>query len=297
MAKIGYESEVLDSIHAKANTAKNECFFVGFLDGVLANARIDETELEPLLAECASICRLAGDADAAEIIAEASAGHVDTPAELLELLTQIAEIRADKIDATCHRSSANRILGICAGINCDAIITTAEARKLAVVLSSDHDLSHDPRISALRHAVRDSLEDDKITPEEGEEISHLITQLVGDSYAETGIPSSEAVPVINDLDAIDDATLEGRKVLLTGAFAFGTRRAVSDRLQEFGAIIQTSASAKTEIVIIGSEGSPNWTHMSHGGKLSKVLALRAEAPAPRIYVEAQLSAVLADRPD
>ncbi|SLN64746.1 hypothetical protein PEL8287_03579 [Roseovarius litorisediminis] len=215
--KLVCESEIFHSIDEKANTAKNECFFVGFLDGILANNRIDHTELEPLLAECEAICRQVRDEDAAEIIAEASAGHQNTPQELLDLLTQIAEIRSEKIVSGCRRSSANRLLGFCAGINCDNVITTREASTLFERLKSAHDLEDDPRIVALRHVLLDALEDGKIDPPESAEISHLITSLVGDSYADTGIPSSDALPVVQDLDEIDLNLLDASRVVLTGS--------------------------------------------------------------------------------
>lgn len=288
MSNLEHESPALRRIHRKAMAAKHECFFVGFLDGLLANDRLDETEVEPLLAECAAICRLVGDDDAAEIVAEASAGHANTKQELLELLQQIAQTRSRRIDGSCSRSSANRLLGFCAGVNCDNIITRREARVLLGELSAGHDLRDDPRISALCHVLRDALEDDRIEPSESEEIGKLITHLVGDSYADTGVASSEAVPVIQDLDEISETSLEGQRVVLTGGFAFGTRRSVTERLEDLGAIVQRSPTKQTDIIVIGSAGSPCWTHKTHGGKLADALKMRSSGPVPRIYVEAQL---------
>lgn len=289
--KLSYESEILGTIHQKANTAKNHCFFVGFLDGIAANARLDNTELEPLLAECEAICRLVHDEDAAEIIEEANAGHHETPKELMDLLLQIAEVRSQYIDPSCGRSSANRLLGFCAGVNCDSIITTREAQVLFERLSSNHDLDEDPRVVSLKHVLLDALEDNTIDPSESEEISHLITHLVGDSYADTGIPSSETMPVIHDLDALDESSLEGHNTVVTGSFSFGTRREVEQRLQEYGAAVQKNPSSKTDIVIIGSKGSPHWAYRHHGGKLAEAIKRRASGPAPRIYMESQLRTI------
>jgi hypothetical protein len=286
-----YESKILDKIHEIANTKKNQCFFVGFLDGIAANKRLDFTELEPLLAECEAICRITQDEDAAEILEEAAAGHHDTPRELLELLLQIAETRSQYIDPNCRRSSANRILGFCAGVNCDSIITTREAEVLFERLNSAHDLDEDPRIVSLKHALIDALEDDAIDPGESKEISQLITRLVGDSYADTGIASSETLPVIQDLDAVHIKSVENRNVVVTGRFAYGSRREVKQRLEQFGAVVQGSPSSKTDIVIIGSDGSPQYTYMHHGGKLAEALKRRTSGPTPRIYVESQLRAI------
>lgn len=290
--ELSYESEALEAIHAKANTAKNECFFIGFIDGVLANGRVEETELEPLLAECGALCAQVGDEDAAEILSEAAAGHHDTLGELLDVLTQIAEIRSGKIDPACPRSAANRLLGFCAGINCDGIITTREAQVLHDRINAAHDLDTDPRIAALRHVVRDALCDGVIDPAEAAEISHLITSLVGDSYADTGIPSCEAIPVISDTDQLDAILFEGRHVVPTGGFDFGTRRQLTARLEELGATVQKTPTRETDFLIIGADGSPHYTHKSHGGKIGKALELRGDGHSPRIYLEAQLRAHL-----
>lgn len=290
--KISYESEVLAHIHAKAMTAKNECFFVGFLEGILANNRLDETELEPLLGECEAICRLVGDDDAAEILAEASVGHEHTVKELFGLLQQIADVRSKNIDENCRRSSANRLLGFCAGINCDSVITTREAAALHQRLKEAHDLQDDPRIVALRHRLRDALEDEQIDGSESEDISLLITALVGDSYADTGVASSEAIPVLHDLDQISEEVFDGAHIVLTGGFVFGTRRQVAEKLEALGSTVQNSPSGKTDIVVIGSEGSPYYTHKHHGGKLAKALEMRGRGLAPRIYTEGQLREIL-----
>ena len=294
--KLSYESEAFHRIHEKAVTAKNECFFIGFLDGILANDRIDRAEVEPLLAECMAICEQSRDEDAAEIIEEANAGHSNTVQELLDLLRQIVEVRLEKIDPDCRRSSANRLLGFCAGVNCDGIVSTREASALYEKLNQDHDLARDPRIDALKHRLRDSLEDERIDPEESDDIGRLIAALVGDSYSDTGIPSSEAVPVTHDIDEIDPSILEGSSIVLTGSFAFGLRKQVAAKLEEYGAIIQSTPSSKTDIVIIGGEGSPFYTHKHHGGKLAKALELRRNGRAPRIYVELQLGEVLSPTP-
>lgn len=285
--KIEYEDKALSIIHAKANTTKHECFFVGFVEGVLANRRVDATELGPLLAECAAIYRLVGDEDAREIIEEAGAGHADTADELLDLLSLIAEERLKTIDAQCSRSAANRFLGFCAGVNCDAEVTLNEARALLGRLEEKNDLSGDPRVNVLKHELLDVLEDGYLSSEEARRIGDLITCLVGDSYADTGIPSSETLPVVHDLDDVSVEELKGKCVIVTGAFAFGTRSEVSARLEEAGAIVVSAPSRKVDLAIIGTKGSPHYAFSHHGGKLAKLLKYRSEGPVPRIYIEAQ----------
>ncbi|WP_281983483.1 BRCT domain-containing protein [Thalassorhabdomicrobium marinisediminis] len=282
-----YESQALNKIHRRAITSKNDCFFVGYIEGIVANDRVDQTELEPLLAECDALCRQVQDDDALEIIHEATAGHIMQLDELLGLLRQIIEVRLKSIDDTCPRSAANRLLGYCAGVNCDSIITTREAKKLLDRVSREHDLSGDPRISALQHRLTDALEDGVIDDGESGEISKLITVLVGDSFSDTGIPSSEAVPVVHDLDQIDESSVLGRTIVLTGAFRYGTRREIEDKLTSYGAEMKKTVTVKTDIVIIGSEGSPYFTYKTHGGKLAKAFQLRADGTLPRIYVEGQ----------
>ncbi|MDF1728722.1 MAG: BRCT domain-containing protein [Sulfitobacter sp.] len=291
MEPINYESKALHSIHAESNDKKNDCYFVGFLDGILANKRLDETELEPLLAECDAFCRQVGDEDAAEILQEAAAGHKNTVFELFNVLQNVVEVRLESIDPACKRSSANRLLGFCAGVNCDAIITKNEAYMLYEKLSESHELEDDPRIAALKLRLYDALADGVIDPDESDEIGDLITTLVGDSYSHTGVASSEAIPIICDIAQVDEADLLQKNVVLTGAFNFGTRASVTERLEEIGATVQASPSKKTDIVILGSNGSAHYTYKQHGGKLAKALKLRETASAPAIYTEGQLRTV------
>ncbi|MGR3493187.1 MAG: BRCT domain-containing protein [Shimia sp.] len=285
-------SATLDRIHAKAVLMKNECFFVGFIEGIFANNRLDEMEVEPLLAECAALCELVQDTDAAEVLEEARQTPADRRAELDDLLRNILDIRAQAIARDCPRSSANRLLGLCAGVNCDGRITHAEAVVLRDRLGLAHDLMEDPRVQTLEFTVRDALEDGHLDPDEASEVSKLITALVGDSYADTGIASSFAVPVIHDLDPIDEETFEGASIVLTGSFESAPRAKVGQSLEALGALIAKSVSATTRYVIVGGKGSPHYTHKSHGTTLAKALDLRARGISPRIYQEAQLRGVL-----
>ncbi|MEJ2331066.1 MAG: hypothetical protein P8Z33_14785, partial [Gammaproteobacteria bacterium] len=87
----------------------------------------------------------------------------------------------ENIDPDCRRSSENRLLGFCAGINCDSIITTREAHVLLERISLKNDLEDDPRVEVLKHVLIDALEDGRIDYAESNEISQLITCLTGDS--------------------------------------------------------------------------------------------------------------------
>lgn len=215
----------------------------------------------------------------------------DTPKDLLDPLLQIAEVRSKYIDLSCLRSSANRLLGFCAGVNCDSIITTGEAQVLFERLNSNHDLDEDPRIVLLKHTLVDALEDEKVDPAESEEIGPLITRLVGDSYADTGVPSSETIPVIQDLDAVDATTLDSSNTVVTGSFFLWVTLRSGATTPRNRSRSAKKPSGKTDIVIIGSEGSPHWTYKHRGGKLAKALDRRASEQAPRIYLESQLRSI------
>ncbi|MHA3976237.1 BRCT domain-containing protein [Halovulum sp. GXIMD14794] len=284
---------VLARIHSASNASKQQCYFLGFLEGIAANNRLDEAEVEPLVAECLGFAENVHDEDAQEILVELGLSYSDRPAEAIELLQCIVDVRGRLVDPNCARSSSNRTLGYLAGVACDGAINFAEAKGLLARLDKASELSDDPRVRVLRDVCREAAEDGIIDPEESREICHWISKLVGDSHADTGLSSFGAVPVIEDLEHVSLDTFEmGPVTVLTGEFDAGPRRRVEALLAELGAVIGKSVTRKTEMLLIGETAARDWRHASMGIKIEKAIQLRGEGKRPRIYREAQIAKFL-----
>jgi NAD-dependent DNA ligase len=69
-------------------------------------------------------------------------------------------------------------------------------------------------------------------------------------------------------------TFGGWTYCFTGKFACGTRGQVEQVVRSLGAKVCTAPTLKTNIVVIGSIGSRDWIHSTHGRKIESAVAMR-----------------------
>ncbi len=62
-------------------------------------------------------------------------------------------------------------------------------------------------------------------------------------------------------------SVAGKRIVLTGDFEFGSRKAVEAILSSAGAVIRSAVTKKTDYLIVGSLGSDRWRFENGGGKI------------------------------
>ncbi len=284
MEKFDHGSPELARVHAKENNKKYYCHLTGFLEGVAASGYFELGEIEPLVAECAEFVRHIADGDADDIIQ-------DFEADLLghEVIASCAESRASNIDASCEKSVTNRFFGFCRGVACDGIIRLSEAARIVEIAEKNPTLLGVVGVKQILVSCRDALADGIIDKFESNEICQAISEIVGDSYGDTGIASSFKVATYSEtyLSNLDDELID-RTVVLTGTFSTSPRSILEKSLAERGAVIANNVSGATHFIIIGGEPSRDWIEMNRGTKLRKALELRKKSNIPHFVSEAQL---------
>lgn len=70
------------------------------------------------------------------------------------------------------------------------------------------------------------------------------------------------------------AELTDKKIVLTGEFSSGSRKEIKTFLEKQGAKISTGVSGKTDYLIIGALGSPDWKYGNYGDKVAKAQELQ-----------------------
>lgn len=103
-----------------------------------------------------------------------------------------------------------------------------------------------------------------------------LREMIADMLRE-GSPFDDPVPEIG---------FSGTAFVFTGKFSSGTRKECQDAVRELGAEGQSSVNRSTDYLVIGNEGSENWTQGSHGRKIEKAMMLRMETEKPAILSEA-----------
>lgn len=288
MASLEPGGTALATIHRETNDKKFFCYFTGFLEGIAASGNIEVGEVEPLLTQCVEFVENLGEADALEILEDFRADLLDH-----DSLVGIAEYRASKIDVSCPKSSVNRFLGFVAAIACDDIITEKEATAIVKLGEGNAAVLEDPFARNVVNLCREALDDGVIETLESAEICAAITRLVGDAFCDTGISSLGGTPEFSTVSiGSDPAELEGKRIVLTGAFSISPRRLIEERLHELGIEIAKSVSKKVDYIVIAEEASRDWVHTHKGTKIIKAMSLRDSHGRPDFVTENELLAIV-----
>lgn len=88
---------------------------------------------------------------------------------------------------------------------------------------------------------------------------------------------------------IDDFELENKAICLTGNFELGEKNIVEQLITNKGGIIKKSVSSKTDYVIVGTLGSPDWTCGNYGSKIKKARELQEKGNNIKIVTESTLT--------
>ena len=88
------------------------------------------------------------------------------------------------------------------------------------------------------------------------------------------IGNGSPIVIINLEVKPEYAELSGKKVVLTGEFSSGKRNSVKFYLEEQGAKVSKSVSSKTDYLIIGALGSPDWKYGDYSDKVAKAQELQ-----------------------
>ena len=179
----------------------------------------------------------------------------------------------------------DQLSGICSGILADRIVTDAEAqffaeyvRKFAVyepVWPFTDVLARVERIFA--NAICDD--------EEREELKHVMEALCG--HAEQSSPSetySATLPLDSPLP--NSVLFPDHSFVITGRFAYGTRRKVFGTISELGGFADDSPPTRdTNYLVIGTFASRDLANTNYGRKIEHAVELRESGSGISIISE------------
>jgi NAD-dependent DNA ligase len=93
-------------------------------------------------------------------------------------------------------------------------------------------------------------------------------------------------------DPIPDVPIAGTTFCFTGRFEFGSRRECQEATVSRGGFFTEGICGKTEVLVIGSDGSPNWAKGSYGTKIEAAMVLRMHSGKPLIISEGHWTTLL-----
>ena len=158
-------------------------------------------------------------------------------------------------------------------ISCDGILTENELSTLIRWMNANISLKGNFPYDRIYNKLSEVVQDGIITPEEHADLINLFQA------------------VCNPVEAIkrpcECIELSGKNICLSGDFDHGSKEFVSSLLEEKGATMQKSITKKTNILVVGGQGSSAWSSGTYGTKIKKALELQSKGIEIQIIREAE----------
>ena len=157
-------------------------------------------------------------------------------------------------------------------ISCDDILTVDEINRLICWMNDNISLRGNFPYDRIYDKLVEVLDDGVITEQEHDELVQLF-------HTATNPVDASSCPC-------DCINIEGKNVCLSGEFDYGSKDDVSKLLIKKGAIMQSGITKKTNILIVGGQGSSAWSAGNYGSKIKKALELQTKGSEILIIREA-----------
>jgi len=168
----------------------------------------------------------------------------------------------------------DQLSGICSGILAEGIVTDAEAQFFAEYVRRF--AAYEPiwPFTDILARVDRIFADGACDDEEREELKHIMEALCG--HVEQSDPSetySATLPLDSPLP--DPILFPERTFVITGRFAYGTRRKVFEVISGLGGLPGDSPPNRdTSYLVIGTFASRDWSNTNYGRKIEHAVELR-----------------------
>lgn len=168
----------------------------------------------------------------------------------------------------------DQLSGICAGILADGEVNEAEARFFADWIRKYAPYEPVWPFTEILQRVERIFADGQIDDTERAELETIMEALCG--YTQTVDPAetySTALPI--DSPQPDPVLFPEHSFIITGRFAFGTRRKVVDAISSRGGIATGAfPNHDSHYLVIGTFASRDWYNTNYGRKIERAVELR-----------------------
>lgn len=177
----------------------------------------------------------------------------------------------------------DEMLGICKGIISDGVVVPKEAEFLKGWLANNPEVASVWPAKVLGERLSRIYADGQVDDEELEDLRELLAKATGEtSEGQTGERKSTQLPLD---DPAPEVAFTGTLFCFTGKFAFGTRKACESAVIDRGGECQKQPSHQTSYLVIGTLGSRDWIHTSHGRKIEAANQFKADGVAETAIID------------
>lgn len=184
----------------------------------------------------------------------------------------------------------SEMIGLVKGVLADGVVTAAEA-----MLLRDWAAAHPETVATfpgdrLLARLERIFADGVVNQEEQEDLADLLRQMVGGT---AGIIAGEDAATTLPLTLPQPPLIfDGRTFVFTGKFAFGPRSVCESAVASLGAKCGSAVTRDIHYLVIGTFGSRDWIHTSHGRKIEQAVGLRSRGHPVAILSEDHWAAAI-----
>lgn len=174
----------------------------------------------------------------------------------------------------------DQLLGICEGVMADGSVNQAEAQFLQSWLVKNAEIAERWPANVMLARIDEMLADGVLDDDEQGELVQLLMDVSGIHVGEDKTASS--LPLC---DPAPDLEFQGRRFVLTGKFASGSRKECEAMVLAVGGSVSKNVTKETDYVVVGELVSDSWIHESYGRKIEKAVEYRDGSDRPSIVSE------------
>ena len=179
----------------------------------------------------------------------------------------------------------DQLSGICAGILADGVINDSEAQFFADWVRKFAPLEPVWPFTDILSRVELIFADGRCDDEERAELQGIMEALCGHTQdAKPEETYSTTLPLDDPLPA--PLLFPKQQFVVTGRFAYGTRRKVFEAIESLGGVPTDSApTLATRYLVIGAFASHDWYNTNYGRKIERAVELRNSGSGVAIISE------------
>ena len=194
-----------------------------------------------------------------------------------DLNTVVSTEQKDK-KISVESQSLLTLSGILTGITCDNLLTEAEVEYLKRWMENNTNLKGNYPYDKIFSTLESALSDGILEQTELNAMLRLFKQVTD--------------PVNEYSCKCESLVITGKSICLSGEFNYGSKAKVGEKLISYGASIHSSVRNKTDILLVGGQGSSAWSAGKYGSKVKKALELQEKGFNIQIMREADFFSAL-----
>lgn len=177
----------------------------------------------------------------------------------------------------------DELIGLCKGIISDGVIVDAEVEYLMQWLDNNRDVKDIWPASVIYSRMAGMLLDGMLDDEDERALLKTLMDVTGGPVIQAEISSmSSMLPLCDPAPTVE---FKSKTFCMTGEFLAGKRGQVEGMILMMGGNVSNRVTLKTDYLVVGSIGSKDWMHSTHGRKIEEAVALRTKGVPIRIVSE------------